>query len=133
MEKKDKKPVCGIGKLKSNERRGTASECAAKNQVREWGINSINPVVLEESKALKQGSRTLNAMSKKTLLLGRQIEKTRLEYVEELKQKPPDKAKLKRLNNKLMRMRQEVKDTKARMWELHPSEYPIGHRFDSDE
>ena len=64
----DKKPYCGINKLKKSQRRGTADECIDQKQIRYYGIKSVDTTKLSARKLKKL---TEDAKNKKKLKLVR--------------------------------------------------------------
>jgi hypothetical protein len=45
--------VCGVKELKKNQRRGTMMECAAKKQVRYYGVKKVDKIILDKLTGVK--------------------------------------------------------------------------------
>jgi len=59
-----KQVVCGIGKVGKNQKLGSMKECAEKKQIRYWGVNKVDPKILELA---KKGSK--RGESRKSIIL----------------------------------------------------------------
>jgi hypothetical protein len=57
---KTDKIVCGIRDLKKGERRGAMDECAAKKQIRFYGIKLVDPILV---KSIKPASKKDSALT----------------------------------------------------------------------
>lgn len=57
---------CGVDKLKSNQKLGTAKECAELKQVRYYGLKKISKTIVDENKGMPvQAEKRLSKLTKK--------------------------------------------------------------------
>ena len=114
MSKKNKTVYCGVDKLKTNQRLGTAKECAELKQVRYYGLKKIDKKFVDDNKGLPvQSEARLLKLSKKRGGLRGKIMKLKDEiedYKNEedyRKNKSYQKA-VKKLENEIKKLKEEL-------------------------
>lgn len=74
VSESDKKPYCGIGKPKGNQKKGNVEECFDKGQIKRYGLKKVSK---QQLKDLQSGKESLTAKIKQRGMLQRQIGKLR--------------------------------------------------------
>jgi hypothetical protein len=114
MSKKSKTIYCGVDKLKSNQRLGTAKECAELKQVRYYGLKKISKKVVEETKGMPvQSEARLLKLSKKRGGLRGKIMKIKDE-IEDYKNEE-DYIKNKTFQKAVAKLQTEMKELKEEL------------------
>ena len=91
-----KQVVCGIGKVGKNQKLGSMKECAEKKQIRYWGVNKVDPKILElAKKGSKRGESRKSIILKMVGLRGK-LTKLRKEIAATKDKKEKDKLEKKK-------------------------------------
>jgi hypothetical protein len=111
MSKKSKKIYCGVDKLKSNQKLGTAKDCAELKQVRYYGLKKINKELVEEYKGIpvESDARILKLAKKRGGLRGK-IEKIK-EEIDDYKDEP-DYKRNKTFQKAVKELEEDLKKSK---------------------
>jgi hypothetical protein len=111
MSKKSKKIYCGVDKLKSNQKLGTAKDCAELKQVRYYGLKKISKELVEEYKGIpvESDAKILKLAKKRGGLRGK-IEKIK-EEIEDYKDEPNYKRN-KTFQKAVKELEEDLKKTK---------------------
>ena len=114
MSKKSKKIYCGTDKLKSNQKLGTAKECAELKQVRYYGLKKINKELVEEYKGIpvESNAKILKLAKKRGGLRGK-IEKIK-EEIEDYKDEP-DYKRNKTFQKAVKELEEDLKKSKEEL------------------
>jgi len=95
-----KKIYCGINNVPKGSKLGSMKECVESNQIRYWGINKIDPKLLESMKKSKKASQTRDSVAIKMVGLRGKVNRL-TKQIENAKNKTDkDKFKLELLNAK---------------------------------
>ena len=114
MSKKELKIYCGVDKLKSNQRLGTAKECAELKQIRYYGLKQVSKKIVEENKGMPvQSEARLLKLSKKRGGLRGKIMKIKDE-IEDYKNEE-DYRKNKTFQKAVIKLENEMKELKKEL------------------
>ena len=123
---KNKKIYCGVDELKSNQRLGTAKECAELKQVRYYGLKKINKDILDEFKGISvvsaQKEQKLYKMFGKTKAEIQLIKNEISDYKQEHNYKKIYKKELKDLDDKLKKKKNDLNKIIEKMNKLENDE-----------
>ena len=123
---KNKKIYCGVDELKSNQRLGTAKECAELKQVRYYGLKKINKDILDEFKGISvvsaQKEQKLYKMFGKTKAEIQLIKNEISDYKQEHNYKKLYKKELKDLDDKLKKKKNDLNKIIEKMNKLENDE-----------
>jgi len=86
-----KQVVCGIGKVGKNQKLGSMKECAEKKQIRYWGVNKVDPKILELAKKGSRKGDTRLSVLKQMMGLRGKISKIQKQLKTEKDKKEKDK------------------------------------------
>ena len=114
MSKKGKTIYCGVDKLKSTQRLGTAKECAELKQIRYYGLKKIDKKIVEENKGMPvQSEARLLKLSKKRGGLRGKIMKIKDEIADYKDEE--DYRKNKSFQKAVAKLEEEMKELKAEL------------------
>ena len=123
---KNKKIYCGVDELKSNQRLGTAKECAELKQVRYYGLKKINKDILDEFKGISvvsaQKEQKLYKMFGKTKAEIQLIKNEISDYKQEHNYKKLYKKEIKDLDDKLKKKKNDLNKIIEKMNKLENDE-----------
>ena len=109
---KNKKIYCGVDELKSNQRLGSAKECAELKQIRYYGLKKINKNVIDEFKGISvvsaQKEQKLYKMFGKTKAQIQLLKNEINDYKKEHNYKTLYKKEIKNLEGKLKKKKEEL-------------------------
>lgn len=98
-----KQVVCGIGKIQKNQRLGSMKECADKKQIRYWGVNKVDPKILERARTgSNRGETRLSVLKQMMSLRGKLSRNQKLIKAEK------DKKELDKLNKEKEKLEAEL-------------------------
>jgi len=114
MSKKSKKIYCGVDKLKSNQKLGSAKECAELKQVRYYGLKKIDKDLVEEYRGIpvESDAKILKLAKKRGGLRGK-IEKIK-EEIEDYKDEP-DYKRNKTFQKEVKKLEEDLKKSKEEL------------------
>jgi len=94
------KIYCGIKNVPKGYKLGTMQECLEKNQVRYWGLNKIDPKLLESTKKSKKSTLTRDSVAIKMVGLRGKVSRLTKQFENAKNKTDKDKFKLELLKAK---------------------------------
>lgn len=112
------KAYCGIGKVPSGRKIGSAKECLDMNQVRYYGLNAVDPKSLRKSKSGKKIKEVWVDLLKKSNML--KLKKSRVEKDLIYEKDPKKRKELKKTIKKYVDFLAELSAVMKKYKASHP-------------